>query len=127
MENNGWVVDAMFHNTVNSVATCNPSTFYGWNPNTDMAKAVTMFRGNGGAKLVLGNCWNSGFVSILINNLVISQLRDNSMEVVKFNYRKWDVLEIRTLSIQSSAIMALYSLELTDWGMLDSLYCTNTS
>ena len=59
MENNGWVVDAMFHNTVNSVATCDSNTFYGWNPNTDMAKAVTMFRGSGGAKLVVGNCWSS--------------------------------------------------------------------
>ena len=119
MENNGWVVDAMFHNTINNVATCDPNTFYGWNANSDMAKVVTMFRGNGGAKLVVGNCWNSGFVSIVINNIVISQSRANSIDVVKFNYRKGDVLEIRTLSIQTSAIMALYSLEITDWGMLD--------
>ena len=42
--------------------------------------------------------------------------RRNGREVVKFNYRTGDVLAIKTVSLDTSAIMAIYSFEVTDWG-----------
>ena len=118
MENNGWVVDVTYHNTISQFASCDSSTFYGSKLGLDVAQVTTKFRSNGGAKMVVGNCWNSGFVSISINNVQIRMLRARSREVVKFHYRMGDVLEIKTISLQTSAIMAIYSFETTDWGIV---------
>ena len=117
MENNGWVVDVTYHNTISPFSSCDPSTFYGSKPGLDVAQVTTKFRSYGGAKIVLGNCWNSGFVSISINDVMIRNLlQARSREVVKFNYKIGDVLSIKTVSIATSAVMAIYSFEVTDWG-----------
>ena len=122
MENNGWVVDVSFHNTVSNYATCDQSTFYGLKSDTSAAQVVTKFRGTGGAKLEVGNCWNSGFVSILMNDRLITMLRGNSREVIKLTYQTGDVLTIKTVSLQTSAILAIYSFEVTDWGTCFHIY-----
>ena len=118
MENNGWFVDVQYHNTLNTFATCDETTFFGSKSNLDAAQVITKFRGTGGAKLDFGNCWSSGFVSVFLNNALIKMARRNGREVVKFNYRTGDVLAIKTVSLQTSAIMAIYSFEVTDWGTL---------
>ena len=116
MEDNGWVVDATFHSLTSNIATCSANTFYGWSTGSNIAQAVTKFRGNGGAKLLFGNCYNSGFVSVYLNDIQIGYVYSQGSDIVKFNYRKGDVISIKAHSVQASAILALYSLEITDWG-----------
>ena len=125
MESNGWAVEATYHNTINNVASCDSSTFFGFMPNGGMAKAITKFRGTGGAKLTFGNCYSSGFVSVSINNIRIANAYASSMDVIKFNYRKDDVLTIKAHSVQGSAILSLFSLEITDWSKI--VYLSNTN
>ena len=117
MENNGWALDVTNHNTISNFASCDQYTFYGSKTDTTSAYAVTKFRGTGGALLDVGNCWNSGFVSIMINNKPITMVRAGQREEIKFNYQKGDVLTIKTVSLQTPAIIAIYSFEVTDWGM----------
>ena len=121
MENNGWVFDVTYHNTINNFASCDQTTFYGSKSDTTSAYAVTKFRGTGGALIEVGNCWNTGFVSILLNNKLITMIRSGRREEIKFNYRAGDVLTIKTVSLQTPAIMAVYSFEVTDWGMISCI------
>lgn len=66
--------------------------------------------------MLFGNCYNSGFVSVYLNDIQIGYVYSQGSEIVKFNYRKGDVISIKAHSVQASAILVLYSLEITDWG-----------
>ena len=73
----------------------------------------TIFKGNGRATLVFGNCWSTGYLSVSINDTEIGRAYGNTKVSVRFSYAKGDVLSIKEIN---TAIIALYSIAIDGCG-----------
>ena len=60
--------------------------------NTQMSKN---FNGTGDATLEFGNCWTTGYLSVLINRTEIGRMYGRTKAELQFSYSEGDVLSIK--------------------------------
>ena len=112
MESNGWVFNvgsSMNLQNKDYHDQCGGETWYGWTTNTPVGSAHTVLTGSGQAVVNFGNCYNSGVVTLFLNDEVISSAEgDVKNKVVKFPFSSGGVLKIT----EHLAIMKLNSLEI---------------
>ena len=92
---NGTTVYATDENTNIYFDSCDNNMSFGHKlgeSNTQMSK---IFNGTGDATLEFGNCWTTGYLSVLINRTEIGRMYGQTEASFKISYSKGDVLSIQ--------------------------------
>ena len=135
MESNGWFVDVNYSNTNIEAricswfptyrAACGVDTFFGYKRANQVGAVSYIFKGSGNIALIIGNCYNQGFVVIYLNNVIQTYLKGGEYTKFEFEYKKDDVLLITESGI---AIIKLSNISVSCFGKLDynfSWFCFN--
>jgi hypothetical protein len=117
MVKNGWSADLDYSNGNDwnkaHERDCSTATFYGYRGGNLVGSVSANFKGSGQGTLSYGNCYKTGYVMVSMNGVEIGRSTTNSQDLVKFQYRRGDVLKIEEFD---TAIIKLYSLDLKDGG-----------
>ena len=95
MKNGGWI-DNGIESGIDYAHLCGGyETFWGYRFDTDIGYVKASFKGVGTGTLDFGNCYYYGKTRVYLNNKRIAEAGPfHTSEVIRFNYKKGDVLKI---------------------------------
>ena len=115
MKNGGWIDNGIVSPIDYAYGCGGYETFWGFhNTNTqtynpDIGYVKASFKGSGTGTLDFGNCYEKGKTIVYLNNQSIAEAEPlQTSEVIRFNYKKGDVLKIT----EERAIIKINSFKL---------------